>query len=37
MHYNTFDVIEQDPHAFAQRVGARAEVRVLQPGQSYDF
>jgi L-ascorbate metabolism protein UlaG (beta-lactamase superfamily) len=37
MHYNTFDVIEQDPQAFAQRVGARAEVYVLEPGQSYEF
>jgi L-ascorbate metabolism protein UlaG (beta-lactamase superfamily) len=37
MHYNTWPPISQDPQQFAQRVGARAEVRVLQPGQSYDF
>src|SRR5262245_8475888 len=34
MHYNTFDVIKQDPQDFARRVGASAEVRVLKPGQS---
>jgi L-ascorbate metabolism protein UlaG (beta-lactamase superfamily) len=37
MHYDTFDVIKQDPQAFAQRVGDRAEVVVLTPGRSYDF
>jgi L-ascorbate metabolism protein UlaG (beta-lactamase superfamily) len=37
MHYNTFSVIEQDPQAFAEAVGDRAEVVVLQPGQSYEF
>ncbi|MGH7466547.1 MAG: metal-dependent hydrolase [Longimicrobiales bacterium] len=37
MHYNTFDLIKQDPHAFARRVGERAKVHVLEPGQSYEF
>lgn len=37
MHYNTFDVINQDPKAFAQRVGGRAQVVILEPGRSYDF
>ncbi len=37
MHYGTFDVIKQDPHAFAARVGERAQVVVLEPGQSYEF
>jgi L-ascorbate metabolism protein UlaG (beta-lactamase superfamily) len=37
MHYNTFDLIKQDPHAFARRVGERANVHVLEPGQSYEF
>lgn len=37
MHYNTFELIAQDPAAFAREVGDRAEVRVLEPGQSYDF
>jgi L-ascorbate metabolism protein UlaG (beta-lactamase superfamily) len=35
MHYNTWDVIKADPDEFARRVGARAEVVVLRPGQSY--
>lgn len=37
MHYNTFEVIEQDPADFARRVGDRAEVVVLEPGGSYSF
>jgi len=37
MHFNTFDVIEQDPQAFAKQVGSRAKVVVLEPGQSHSF
>lgn len=37
MHYGTFDVIEQDPQAFARLVDGRAEVVILEPGQSYEF
>ncbi len=37
MHYNTFDAIRQDPDDFARRVGDRAEVVVLKPGQSHTF
>jgi L-ascorbate metabolism protein UlaG (beta-lactamase superfamily) len=37
MHYSTWDLIQQDPHAFADRVGGRAEVVVLAPGHSFDF
>jgi L-ascorbate metabolism protein UlaG (beta-lactamase superfamily) len=37
MHYNTFDVIEQDPQAFRDRVGGTARVEILQPGESYNF
>ncbi|HEY8483516.1 MAG TPA: metal-dependent hydrolase [Longimicrobiales bacterium] len=37
MHYNTFDVIKQDPEAFARLVGDRAEVVILKPGESYEF
>jgi L-ascorbate metabolism protein UlaG (beta-lactamase superfamily) len=37
MHYNTWDVIAQDPAAFRSRVGGRADVVVLEPGGSYDF
>ncbi len=37
IHYNTFDVIRQDPQAFAARVEAETAARcvVLQPGQTY--
>ena len=37
IHYNTFDVIAQDPEAFAARVGAETSARclVLRPGQSH--
>jgi len=37
MHYNTFEVIEQDPNAFAGSVGSRSQVVILEPGQSYEF
>lgn len=37
MHYNTWGLIAQDPRAFRERVGARAEVVILEPGGSYDF
>jgi L-ascorbate metabolism protein UlaG (beta-lactamase superfamily) len=37
MHYNTWDVIAQDPAAFRGRVGSRAEVVVLEPGGSHEF
>ncbi len=37
IHYDTFDVIKQDPHAFAARVEAEtsAQCVVLKPGESY--
>ncbi len=35
MHYNTFDLIKQDPNAFARNVGDRANVVILEPGSSY--
>ena len=36
-HYNTFDVIQQDPYAFAARVEAETPAKcvVLKPGGSY--
>lgn len=34
MHYGTFDVIAVDPSTFAARVGDRAEVVILEPGQA---
>jgi L-ascorbate metabolism protein UlaG (beta-lactamase superfamily) len=37
MHYNTFDVIKQDPHAFARAVGNKARVVVLEPGGTFEF
>jgi L-ascorbate metabolism protein UlaG (beta-lactamase superfamily) len=39
IHYDTFDVIKQDPHAFAARVEAEtaAGCIVLQPGDSYQL
>ena len=37
IHYNTFDVIKQDPYDFARKVGSKVEVRILQPGDSYEF
>jgi len=35
IHFNTFDVIRQDPHQWAERVEKEtsAKVRVLEPGQ----
>ncbi|HEY0673830.1 MAG TPA: metal-dependent hydrolase [Longimicrobiales bacterium] len=37
MHYNTFDVIAQDPQAFKRLVGKQAEVAILEPGESFEF
>ncbi|GAB4415175.1 MAG: metal-dependent hydrolase [Anaerolineales bacterium] len=39
IHYNTFDVIKQDPHAWAARVEKETDtkVSVLQPGESLAF
>lgn len=37
MHYNTFDLIKQDPADFRKRVGGNAEVVVLAPGESFEF
>lgn len=37
MHYNTFDLIRQDPAELAELVGDQAEVVALEPGQSYEF
>jgi L-ascorbate metabolism protein UlaG (beta-lactamase superfamily) len=38
-HYNTFDVVRQDPHAWAKRVRADtgAAPVVLEPGESYEL
>lgn len=37
IHYDTFEVIRQDPESFRERVGSAAEVVVLSPGGSYEF
>ena len=37
MHYDTFDLIRQDPEEFRRLVGARATVEVLHPGKSLDI
>jgi len=39
IHYDTFDVIAQDPHTWAERVRAEtsAESVVLKPGESYEL
>jgi len=37
MHYNTMEVIEQDPQAFAGKIGSGAKVVILEPGQSHQF
>jgi L-ascorbate metabolism protein UlaG (beta-lactamase superfamily) len=37
MHYDTWDLIAQDPQDFRRRVEGRAEVQILKPGGSYEF
>jgi L-ascorbate metabolism protein UlaG (beta-lactamase superfamily) len=37
IHYDTWPPIEQDPDDFRELVEPRAEVVVLQPGESWDF
>jgi len=34
MHYDTFDLIRQDPAAFRDRVGDAARVEILEPGDT---
>ncbi|NLY30610.1 MAG: metal-dependent hydrolase [Firmicutes bacterium] len=37
MHYNTFDLIKQDPQEFAQRLEAlRIDCHILRPGESVE-
>ena len=38
-HYNTWPVIEQNPHAWAKRVAAdtKAVPHVLEPGESFSL
>ena len=39
IHYNTFDIIAQDPHAWARHVQAETAAKpvVLDPGESYEI
>jgi len=39
IHYNTFDVIKQDPDAWAARVNNETDTKavVLKPGESLEF
>ena len=37
MHYDTWELIAQDPAAFATHVGDRAKVEIVKPGGSYEF
>ena len=37
MHYNTWELIAQDPEEFARLVGDRARVEVVKPGGTYEF
>ena len=37
IHYNTFDLIAQDPEAFKAAVGDTAHVEIVASGGSYDF
>ncbi len=39
VHYNTFDLIKQDPHDWAARVNAEtsATAHVLQPGETFSL
>lgn len=37
MHYNTWDVVAQDPHDFAKRVKPPTTAMILEPGQSFTF
>jgi len=37
IHYNTFDMIAQDPEAFRRSVGDLARVEIVQPGGVFEF
>jgi L-ascorbate metabolism protein UlaG (beta-lactamase superfamily) len=39
IHYNTWELIAQDPNAWAERVRkeTKTEVVVLKPGESYSL
>jgi len=37
IHYGTFPIVNTDPEEFRKKVGSRAEVIVLKPGETYSF
>jgi len=37
MHYGTFPPIDVDPQEFVRAVGDRANVQVMEPGDTFDF
>ena len=37
IHYNTFPIVSADPEEFKKRVGDKAEVIILNPGDSYNL
>lgn len=37
MHYNTFEIISQNPESFREMVGEAARVEILEPGGSYEL
>ena len=37
IHYNTFDMIAQDPEAFRKSVGSLARVEIVRPGGVFEF
>lgn len=37
MHYNTFDLINADPEEFKKLVGNKAQVVILNPGESFEL
>ena len=37
MHYNTWELIAQDPGEFRRLVGDRAQVEIVEPGGTYEF
>lgn len=36
MHYGTFDMVDVDPNRFVTAVGDRAEVKIMEPGESLE-
>ena len=37
IHYDTWDIVAQDPELFRSKVGDKARVQILDPGESFEF